>query len=91
MHTYHEEVKAFLKNYIRNYRAGLEDETPQKEVAEQLRISVRAYQDLERGIHGMASTTLMFFLAELPDESIIDIIHEFRSYIKNIEQQKDDI
>lgn len=91
MHKYQKEIQNFLMNYIRNYRALAEGEPSQEDVAELLRISSRAYGSIENGGNGMSASSLMFFLSILPEESVLAMLNDFRSYMKDIEQQKENI
>lgn len=68
-------AKEFLSDYAHTARKsrGL----TQEEVAARLRISGRAYGDLERGKYCFSTTTLLFFLVMLEDIEIRDLLNDF--------------
>ena len=49
----------------------------QEEMAEKLHISPRSYMDLEHGKYCVSSVTLMFFMAQLPKERVVELVNTF--------------
>ena len=49
----------------------------QERLAEKLRVNVRNYQKLERGLHKPSAITLLLFLNLLPDQEILAFVHTF--------------
>ena len=65
MNPYKETLRKFFSEYVRTLRKcrGL----TQEEMAEKLRISGRAYSDLERGIYCFSTVALVFLLLMLEE------------------------
>lgn len=59
----------------------------QEEMAERLRISCRAYGDLERGKFSLSALALIFFLLMLEDNEVIELLKVFRGKVKALELQ----
>lgn len=49
----------------------------QEEMAEKLHISTRSYVDLEHGKYCVSTVTLLFFMAQLPKEKMVEIVDTF--------------
>ena len=60
---------------VREFRVKMS--LSQEDLAEKLRINVRNYQKLERGVHKPSAITLLFFLSLLPDQEILAFVHTF--------------
>lgn len=59
----------------------------QEEMAERLRISCRAYGDLERGKYSFSTVALIFFLLMMEENEVTEIIETFRGKVKALELQ----
>ena len=60
---------------VREFRVKMS--LSQEDLAEKLRINVRNYQKLERGVHKPSAITLLLFLNLLPDQEILAFVHTF--------------
>ena len=58
----------------------------QEAMAEQLRISTRAYSDLERGRYVASAPTLMFLFSMLDAEAQSDLVRQFMKQWKVIKE-----
>ena len=80
-------VRKYLARWVRGTR---EVKTlSQEEMSERLRMSARAYSDLEREKSGLSATTLMFYLAVLPEEDILRLIAEFQEEFRQVEESEE--
>lgn len=59
----------------------------QEAMAEQLRISSRAYSDLERGKYGVSASTLMFLLSMLDEEEQHTLFQQFIERVRALEEE----
>ena len=57
----------------------------QEAMAEQLRISSRAYSDLERGRYAASAPTLMFLFSMLDAEAQGDLVRQFMDRVQALE------
>ena len=57
----------------------------QEAMAEQLRISSRAYSDLERGRYAASAQTLMFLFSMLDAEAQSDLVRQFMKRVQVLE------
>ena len=57
----------------------------QEEMAEKLRITGRAYSDLERGIYCFSAVALVFLLLMLEDGEIKELLSPLRDEIEKVE------
>ena len=57
----------------------------QEAMAEQLRISSRAYSDLERGKYTASAPTLMFLFSMLDAEAQSDLVRQFMDRVQALE------
>ena len=82
MNPYKEILRKFFSEYVRTLRKcrGL----TQEEMAEKLRISGRAYSDLERGIYCFSTVALVFLLLML-EEEIKELLSPLRDEIEKVE------
>ena len=60
---------------VREFRVKMS--LSQERLAEKLRVNVRNYQKLERGVHKPSAITLLLFLRLLSDQEILAFIHNF--------------
>ena len=60
---------------VREFRVKMS--LSQERLAEKLRVNVRNYQKLERGVHRPLAITLLFFLNLLPDQEILAFVHTY--------------
>ena len=65
---------------VREFRVKMS--LSQEALAEKLRVNVRNYQKLERGVHRPSAITLLFFLNLLPDQEILAFVHTFGKLAK---------
>lgn len=79
-------VKEFLTEYTDALRK-LRDLT-QDEMAERLRITSRAYGDLERGKYCFSAISLLFLLLMLNDAERKDFLDRFRARVYDLEQKE---
>lgn len=73
----------FLSKYVLTLRTRLG--LTQEQMAEQLRISARAYRNLEYGRYCCSGTTLLFLLLLLEDNEVHDLLGELRKKILDFE------
>ena len=57
---------------VREFRVKMS--LSQERLAEKLRVNVRNYQKLERGVHKPSAITLLLFLNLLPDQEILAFV-----------------
>ena len=60
----------------------------QDEMAERLRITSRAYGDLERGKYCFSAVALLFLLLMLSEEEVKDFLKEFRRRVDELEHKE---
>ena len=60
---------------VREFRVKMS--LSQEILAEKLRVNVRNYQKLERGVHKPSAITLLLFLNLLPDQEVLAFVHTF--------------
>lgn len=77
-------TREFLSEYTGTLRK-LRNLT-QDEMAEQLRITSRAYGDLERGKYCFSAIALLFLLLMLSDEELKAFLEGFRKKVDELEQ-----
>ena len=75
--------KALLKKFLSQYAGALRRSRglTQEEMAELLRITSRAYSDLERGKHCFSAHTLLFLLLMLGEEERKDFLDRLQGQI----------
>ena len=88
MHDY----KAMAKKYLSSISDALRTERnlTQENIAEKLRISCRAYGDLERGKYCFSSTALLFMMNMMEDEEVGMLLDGFQEQVELLENQDDD-
>jgi len=59
----------------------------QEEMAEKMRISCRAYGDLERGKYSFSTIALIFFLLMMDSGEIIELLEAFLKKVKEMEMR----
>ena len=85
MTAYKQLVRTFFSETA--YAIRRRRELTQEEMAERMRISCRAYGDLERGKYSFSTIALIFFLLMLEDEEVIELLAAFRIKVKALELQ----
>ena len=65
---------------VREFRVKMS--LSQEDLAEKLRVNVRNYQKLERGVHKPSAITLLLFLNLLPDQEILAFVHTYGKLAK---------
>ena len=86
MELYKTLAKELLSEYTETLRK-IRDLT-QEEMAEKLRITSRAYGDLERGKYCFSTIALLFLLLMLNDKELKDLLDRFRSRVHSLEQKE---
>lgn len=86
MKVYKMLVKEFLAEYTDTLRKL--QKLTQDEMAEQLRITARAYGDLERGKYCFSAVALLFLLLMLNDDELKSFLEGFRKRVYDLEQQE---
>ena len=83
MNPYKEILRKFFSKYVSTLRKrrGL----TQEEMAEKLRITGRAYSDLERGIYCFSAVALVFLLLMLEEGEIKELLSPLRDEIEKVE------
>lgn len=76
-------VRKHLAGWVRGTRAG--EALTQEKMSERLRMSTRAYSNLEREKSGFSATTLMLYLSVLSKEEILRLVGEFREKFRQVE------
>ena len=86
MNPYKEILREFFSKYVSTLRKrrGL----TQEEMAEKLRITGRAYSDLERGIYCFSAVALVFLLLKLEEGEIKEILSLLREEIEKVENRE---
>ena len=85
MNPYKETLRKFFSEYVSALRKhrGL----TQEQMAEKLRITGRAYSDLERGIYCFSAVALVFLLLMLGGE-IKELLSPLRDEIEKVEDRE---
>ena len=80
--------KVFIREFLASWAVALRNsrKLTQEEMAEQLRITSRAYGDLERGKFCFSAIALLFFMVMLSDEELLSFRNEFRVRMSAFEQ-----
>jgi transcriptional regulator with XRE-family HTH domain len=86
MREYKLMVKALLTEYAGSLRRNRC--LTQERMAEQLRITGRAYGDLERGKYCFSPHPLLFLLSMLEDDELSTLINEFRRRVYELENRE---
>ena len=81
--TSRKERNEFFPQRLKIARANLHH--TQEAMAEQLRISGRAYSDLERGKYTASAPTLMFLFSMLDAEAQSDLVRQFMKRVQALE------
>ena len=86
MKPYKEILREFFSKYVSTLRKrrGL----TQEEMAEKLRITGRAYSDLERGIYCFSAVALVFLLLMLEEGEIKEVLSPLREEIEKVESRE---
>ena len=82
MNPYKEILRRFFSEYVSalRKRRGLT-----QQMAEKLRITGRAYSDLERGIYCFSAVALVFLLLMLEEGEIKELLSPLRDEIEKVE------
>lgn len=86
MNPYKEILRKFFSEYVGTLRKrrGL----TQEQMAEKLRITGRAYSDLERGIYCFSSVALVFRLLMLEEHELKELLSPLREEIAKVEDRE---
>ena len=82
MKLYKEALRSFFSGYVSALRRT------QEEMAERLRITGRAYSDLERGIYCFSAVALVFLLLMLEEHEIKELLSSLREEIAKVEDRE---
>lgn len=82
---YKELAKSFLSARVQNFRNSTKK--TQQEMADELRITPRAYGDLERGKYCFSATSLIFFFLLLTEEESRSLLADFSSKVHEMEDE----
>lgn len=84
------QYKILVKEFLAERTAALRKlrNPTQDEMAERLRITSRAYGDLERGKYCFSAITLLFLLLMLSNAERKDFLDRFREQVHDMEQQE---
>ncbi len=88
MKIYNGLVKSFLSELVGKLRYDLN--ISQEKMSEYLRISTRAYGDLERGRFCFSATSLLFLMACLDEKDVLKLLDEFKKLIDEVENKEAD-
>ena len=79
--------KAMLRSFCAKYVSALRKRKglTQEEMAEKLRITGRAYSDLERGIYCFSAVALVFLLLMMEESEIKEFLEPLRDEIAKAE------
>ena len=85
------DYKAIAKKYLSTYSDMLRAnrKLSQERMAEMLRISSRAYGDLERGKYCFSSTSLLFMMNMMENEEVGMLLEGFQEQVEQLENQND--
>lgn len=86
MKAYKGVAKEFLAEYTSAFRQR--KELTQEEMAEKLRITGRAYGDLERGKYCFSAVALLFLLLMLDDQELRLFLEGFRKLVGILEHKE---
>lgn len=82
MQEYKDAVREHLSSYVsQRQRRGL----TQEEMAEKLRITARAYGDLERGKFCFSAPALMALLLILKEDEVAELLNDFRKITEKLD------
>lgn len=86
MKQYRALARDFLAEYVNALRKHRN--LTQDEMAEQLRITSRAYGDLERGKYCFSAVALLFLLLMLSEEEAVAFLKEFHKRVDELEHKE---
>ena len=80
------QYRALARNFLAEYVNALRKRRnlTQDEMAERLRITSRAYGDLERGKYCFSAVALLFLLLMLSEDEAKDFLREFRKRVDEL-------
>ena len=84
------QYRALARNFLAEYVNALRKRRnqTQDEMAERLRITSRAYGDLERGKYCFSAVALLFLLLMLSEDEAKDFLREFRKRVDELEHKE---
>lgn len=83
MQQYKPVLKEILAKYADTFRKT--NHLTQEEMAERLRITSRAYGDLERGKYCFSTPALLFLLLLLNDDEVNQLLENVREVVRSLE------
>lgn len=86
MKLYRTLARDFLAEYVNVLRKHRN--LTQDEMAEHLRITSRAYSDLERGKYCFSAVALLFLLLMLSDDEAAGFLKEFRKRVDELDHKE---
>ncbi len=84
------QYKTLAKEFLAEYTAALRKlrNLTQDEMAERLRITSRAYGDLERGKYCFSAIALLFLVLMLSDDELKALLEGFRKRAHDLEHKE---
>ena len=84
------QYRALARNFLAETTNALRKRRnlTQDEMAERLRITSRAYGDLERGKYCFSAVALLFLLLMLSEDEAKDFLREFRKRVDELEHKE---
>lgn len=86
MKAYRVLLREYLSDFIRDLR--MNRKLTQQELAEELRITTRAYGDLERGKYCVSSISLLFLFYLLDPDDLRVVLEDFIKKVHIIENKE---
>ena len=83
--NYKQLLKELFCGHLRRFRQRME--LSQDDMAERLRVSSRAYGDLERGKYCFSAVALLFFFSLLPAREVLELLKVFVKKAQALENQ----
>lgn len=80
-------VRKHLAGWVRRTRTS--EDLTQEKMSERLRMSTRAYSDLEHEKSGLSAATLMIYLAVLSKEDVLRLVEEFQAEFRQAEESEE--
>ena len=81
--------KLLAREFLAGYTGAIRKRKnlTQEKMAERLRITCRAYSDLERGRYCFSAVTLLFLLVMMKDEEVKALLDDFRKRVEELEHR----
>ncbi|WP_322172301.1 helix-turn-helix transcriptional regulator [Acutalibacter caecimuris] len=86
MRKYQDLLKPYLQEILDTHRHQCD--LTQEKMADLLHMSVRSYCDLEHGRSGFSAVSLILFLAQLPEDKLLETVKDFRRLVEKLESEE---